>query len=400
MFSYSVFGELCVRCKGRLWCGLPKCPILENAKNIMPKLKISSGSIFGPSPPSIFVGRYGYPNVYAGPLVAEDRGRIFSSTRELYGRDLGEILSMTSVLVRTSRRVNVRKIKERIVEKSQEIAMSERAVDTEIWVEKAYGFPQVDEFFHPTGPRVIPRRIDVVDNPIIPKKVDMVVEERLKANLVIKELYKSGYEVDYIQRLLSSGVLGRDKRLVPTRWSITAVDDIASKSLLEDVRLYDTIDGVEYYYNKFMGNEFHIFLIPGIWEYEMIESWMRGSIYSPTGYVGEGDYEPYEGRRDYASNITGAYYAARLAVVENLYKRRRQAKVLIYREITPEYKLPLGVWVIREGVRHALYREPKIFETYSQAIEYAEERSHLKGWSGKSKIVFNLKHQRRIDDFL
>jgi len=366
----------------------------------MPKLKITSNSIFGPSPPSIFVGKFGYPNVYAGPLVSEDRSMIFSSTRELYGKNLENIISLTSVLLRTSKRVNVRKIENKIVEKSQEIAMSERTIDTEIWVEKSYYLPHVDEFFHPTGPRIVPRRIDVVDNPAIPKKVDMIVEEKLKAERGIRELYQYGYDVDYIQRLLASGVLGRDRRLVPTRWSITAVDDIASKALLKEVKLYESIDKIEYYHNKFMGNEFHIILIPGIWEYEMIESWMRGSIYSPHGYVGEGDYEPYEGRKDYASNITGAYYAARLAVAESLYKRRRQAKVLVYREITPEYKLPLGVWVIREAVRHALYNEPMIFETLSKALDFVEQRTHLKGWPKKSKIVFNLRHQKRIEDFL
>jgi len=394
-----VFGDLCVRCKGRLWCGLPKCPILESAKSLLPKLRVSSNSIFGPSPPSIFVGRMGYPNVYAGPLISEDKERIFSSTKELYGRGLDEIISLTSTLIRTSTKVNVKKIVNRMVETSQEIAMSERAVDTEIWVEKTYNFPQVDMFFHPTGPRVIPRKIDVVDNPVIPKKVDMVVEERLKASIAIKELYQSGYDVDYLQRLMSSGALGRDKKLVPTRWSITAVDDIASKYILKDVRLYESIDKIEYYYHEYMGNRFHIIFIPGIWEYEMIESWMRGSLYAGDWSIGAGDYEPYEGRRDYASSVTGAYYAARLAVAEHLQGRRRQAKVLIYREITPEYKLPLGVWVIREAVRHALYKKPTIFESIDETLKYVNQRTQMKEWYGRSKILSNLKHQRKLEDF-
>ncbi len=394
-----MFGELCLRCKGRLWCGLPKCPILENAKNIMPKIKLNSNSIFGPSPPSVFVGRYGYPRVYAGPLVSENKDRIFSSTRELYGKSLHEIITRTSSLLRTSKKVNVRKV-DKLVEVSQEIAMSEKPVDTEIWVERFYGGTELDNFFHPTGPRVEPRRIDVVDNPIIPKRVDMVVEERLKAQHAIRELYRYGYDVDYLQRLMASGVFGKDRRLVPTRWSITAVDDISSKELINELKLYDSINSVEYYFEKFMGNEFHVFLIPGIWEYEMIESWMRGSLYSPGWDIGAADYEPYEGRKSYASNITGAYYAARLAITEHLHTRRRQVKALIYREITPEYKLPLGVWVIREGVRHALYKEPVKFESLKEAVEHAEKRTHLKGWIKKSKIAYNLKHQRRLEDFI
>ncbi len=393
-----MFGELCVKCKGRLWCGLPKCPILESAKNTIPKLKIYSDSLFGPSPPSVFVGRFGYPNVYAGPLISEN-DKIFRSTSELYGKSLSEILTSTSSLVRASKRVNVRRV-DKLVEKSQEIAMSAKSVDTEIWIEKFYGGASIDDFFHPTGPRVEPRKIDIVDNPSIPKRVDMVVEERLKAEIAIRELYKLGYNVDYLQRIMASGVLGKDKKLVPTRWSITAVDDILFKGLIREVKRFDTIDKVEYYSENFMGNEFHIFLIPGTWEYEMLESWLKGAIYSPEQDIVAEDYEPYEGRRDYADNITGAYYAARLAIVENLKNRRRQAKALVYREITPEYKLPLGVWVIRESTRHALLKTPMYFENLESALKYAGEKAHIKNWYKGSKILYNLKHQKRLDDFI
>ena len=393
-----MFGELCVKCKGRLWCGLPKCPILESAKNVLPKLKISSDSLFGPSPPSVFVGRFGYPNVYAGPLISES-DKIFNSTKELYGKSLGAILASTSSLVRASKRINVRRV-DKIVEVSQEIAMSEKPVDAEIWIEKFHGGARIDDFFHPTGPMIEPRKIDIVDNPSIPKRVDMVVEERLKAELAIKELYRNGYDVDYLQRIMAAGLLGREKKLVPTRWSITAVDDIAFKGLIKEVKRFDTIDKVEYYSESFMGNEFHIFLIPGTWEYEMLESWLKGALYSPEQDVVAEDYEPYEGRRDYADNITGAYYAARLAIVENLKDRRRQAKAMVYREITPEYKLPLGVWVIRESVRHALLKTPLYFEDLNDALKHAERKTHIKRWYKKSKILYNLKHQRRLEDFI
>ncbi len=395
-----MFGELCVKCKGRLWCGLPKCPILEAAKDYIPRIKVSGDSIFGLSPPSIFVGRYGYPHVYAGPLISEnDEGTVFSQTSALYGKDLEYIMGIASTLLRTSKRVNVKKVGGRLVEKTQEIAMSLKPLDTEIKVEKTIGIPEVDEYFHPTGPRIIPRRIDVVDNPDIPRKVDSLVEDRVKANIAIEELYKYGLSVDYIQRLLSSGTLGYDKKLVPTRWSITAVDDAISKRLIKDIKHMESVDKVEYYRNSFMGNDFHIFLIPGSWEYEMIETWMRGSIYATQTYIGE-DYEPYEGRKTYASNITGAYYAARLAVAEHLSRRKRQAKVIVYREITPEYRLPLGVWVIRESVRHAFKNRAEIYEDIEAALRTSERLTKNPTWIKRSRILYNLKHQKTIDDFL
>ena len=395
-----MFGELCVRCKGRLWCGLPKCPILESAKNYLPRLKINPSDIFGTSP-SIFVGRYGYPNVLAGPLISQDeKPMLFFDTSLLYGKDLDYIVRSTSSLLRASVRVNVKKPAGRIVDATQEISMSTKPLDTEVKVERVKNTPTLDTFFHPTGPIIVPRKIDVVDNPAIPKKVDSAVDERLKANRVIVELYRYGFSVDYIQRLLSSGVLGFDRKLVPTRWSITAVDDIIAKDLMKRVKKYDTIGEVEYYSNSFMGNYFHILLIPGSWEFEMLESWLSGSVYSSSQTIVGEDYEPYEGRKKYAENITGAYYSARLAVLEHLERRRRQAKVIIYREITPEYKLPLGVWVIRETARHAMYSTPLKFSTLDESVRFVNEKVRNKKWSEKSKIIYILKKQRRIEDFI
>lgn len=394
-----MFGELCARCKGRLWCGLPKCPILEAAKNYLPRIKIGGDSLFGLSPPSIFVGRFGYPRVYAGPLVSENENSIIvADTSSLYGKNLDFILRNTSSLIRASMTINVKKIEGRIVDATQEIAMSLKPLDTEVKVEKINLSPNLDTYFYPTGPRVIPRRIDVVGNPDVPRKVDSVVEDRIKANEAIIELYKYGLSVDYLQRLLSSGILGRERKMVPTRWSITAVDDIITKSLLREVKHYESIDKIEYYFNSFMGNEFHILLIPGIWEYEMIETWIRGSLYASSTFTGE-DYEPYEGRKDYAENITGAYYAARLAIAEELYRRRKQAKVLIYREITPDYRIPLGVWVIRETVRDAFRRKPEILEDVDSAIREINKRTHVKNWTEKSKIIRNIRYQTTLDLF-
>ena len=65
------------------------------------------------------------------------------------------------------------------------------------------------------------------------------------------------------------------------------------------------------------------------------------------------NYEPYSGRKDYADQTAGAYYAARLGALEHLDARQRQAKVLILRDVSPEYWAPLGVWIIRETVRNA-----------------------------------------------
>ena len=367
----------------------------------MPAFKIKSGDLFGISPPSLFVGRYGYPRVYAGPLVSGDADTALSDTASLYGKGLDYILSHTSSLIRVASKIDVKHPYSKMVEATQEISLSVKPLDTEVKVEKININPTMDSYFHPTGPRVLARRVDVVDNPSIPKRVDMTVDEGMKATRAIIELYRYGFSVDYIQRILSAGVLGmnNNRKIVPTRWSITTVDDVIGKALLKDIRYYENVGEIEYYFNEYMGNEFHIFLIPGMWEYEMIESWLRGALYSPNATVSGEDYEPYEGRKKYAANITGAYYSARLAVAEHLYKRKRQARVLIYREIRPDYKIPLGVWVIREIVRNAFANKPRRFASMEMALGESKKRVAVVRWPEKSKILYNMKHQRKLEDF-
>jgi len=189
-----------------------------------------------------------------------------------------------------------------------------------------------------------------------------------------------------------------NKKLVPTRWTITAVDDMISKRLIKEVKMNNTIDQVEYFYSSYLGNSFHIFLIPDIWSFEMLETWVKGAFYASANVVSE-DYEGYEGRKDYASNITGAYYSARLAVLEHLKKIGKQASVLIYREVSPEYSIPLGVWLIRETIRNAMRSKPILFENMKMAVQYAMNNTLMKNWNEKSQILKLLNTQKKLTDF-
>ncbi|HDD05009.1 MAG TPA: hypothetical protein ENF51_00775, partial [Candidatus Aenigmarchaeota archaeon] len=103
------------------------------------------------------------------------------------------------------------------------------------------------------------------------------------------------------------------------------------------------------------GNYFTVLLLPNKWSFELFELWRPESFWWRGKEVKVNrDFEGFYGRKNYAENTGGGYYAARLPVVEYLYEKRRQASVIVVRHITPDYYLPLGVWVVREGVRKAL----------------------------------------------
>ena len=78
--------DLCVRCKGRGYCGQP-CKILAKIKNLFPKTKMHFS---GSSPPEIFVGRNFYPNVYTGILAPQEHGNTedMSFPEQWYAKNL------------------------------------------------------------------------------------------------------------------------------------------------------------------------------------------------------------------------------------------------------------------------------------------------------------------------
>jgi hypothetical protein len=106
------------------------------------------------------------------------------------------------------------------------------------------------------------------------------------------------------------------------------------------------------------------------------------------------DYEFFNGRKDYASNVTGGYYATRLAVAEYLHKIKRQASVIVLRKISNEYFVPLGVWVVRETARNCFNRSTE-FSEKENLFRYIERLIDV-DWRNKSNL---LNMQKRVIDY-
>jgi hypothetical protein len=158
---------------------------------------------------------------------------------------------------------------------------------------------------------------------------------------------------------------------VPTRWSITAVDDTVGQYLRGGIGTASSVDEVEVWYNEYVGNDYWVVLAPGNWEFELVELKAPGSIWNPEpdgSYYVAADSEGYDGRTEYVEETSGAYYASRLAVLEHLQERDRQATCLVVRHAREAYWAPVGVWQVREGVRHAFEGDPVTAETFHDAV--------------------------------
>ena len=403
--------SLCVVCKGsRFLCGKTRCPIMLKVSFFLKSVPLlSSEDVSGFSPPSVFIGRIGYPHVYAGPLVppVDEDTSIFDMPEQWFGRTMDEIVGFRSLLVRGKYRVHVQKFEDagRIIEQTRELALAENCVDMELnLTKKPRGSIFMDDEVQPFGPSA-PMRDLHLGNAKFDNRVEKAYRDTdLKAVEAVKELYGRGVLVTKIQRAFSVGAFGLEKnrKLVPTRWSITAVDDIIGKDLLKEVKTFPEINEYRVYESVYLDNVFEILMIPAQWSYESMEAWFPGTTWNPNGTSTAifSDWEGNNGRTTYAA-IGGCYYSARLAVCELLLKERRQATVVVLREARPGYIMPVGVWQVRENVRNAMRQTPFKFNKLDESLKFIGERFEipLKRWINQSELIKQALFQRRISDF-
>jgi hypothetical protein len=392
--------NICIQCKGgRHLCGEKHCPLLakiEIAPQIINKI---SDEFFGPAT-SIFVGHEGYPNINIGPLGAIQMMEGIDSPETWFGREYSQIIQMRSLVLRSKSKENV-KAKSRFIEENQMLALAKKPTDVEMKFKSKPSFNMnFSDITQPMGPTAQLDKMKIVENPKIPNYVESVVNDDLKSVEQIKLLYQR-FDTYYITNILSSGVLGKEdnKKLVPTRWSITALDDMLAKHLMTKIRTYQQIDKFLVYESQYLSNNFVILLMPGKWEYENFEAWAPGSFWAAQMKEVEiaEEYEPFEGRTTYADVEGGGYYAARLGVCEGLEQMKKQARVIVFREIYEGYQIPVGVWQVRENARNALKNPSKQFNTLNEALNYIQTKIRLKlnDYRTKSRIL----SQRRIVDF-
>jgi len=403
--------SLCALCRGtKLLCGKSRCPIIVkyHSKNKIEPL-IDKIKIGGASPPSVFIGRVGYPKVSIGPMIPPVMGDTsIIDTPELWlDKSLDEIVDFRSMLIRGKHTVDIYDVdsSNKIVEYTKELAFSKNSVFTEaIFTKKPSGKIAFYDESQPHGPSAPIKRFDI-SNPKYEQNIEKAYYDTdLKSKDAVFNLYKNGVNISKIQRAFSVGGFGIKKfrRFVPTRWSITAVDSAIGKNLMKNTKTYPWINEFRVYYHNQFDNRWAIIMIPSEWQYELVEAWYPNTTWNPYGRQISifNSYEFYNGRKTYAE-IGGCYYAARLAVNETLAKERRQAGALILREAHPGYIMPIGVWNVRESVRKALKEKYNKFDTLNKALVFISNKMDIpiSRWIRNSAILKKQLYQKRLEDF-
>jgi hypothetical protein len=146
-------------------------------------------------------------------------------------------------------------------------------------------------------------------------------------------------------------------------------------------------------------------LLPKPWSFEQLEAWVPGSVWNSdksfSSITISHDHEFFGGMKGYADNVTGAYYAVRLSVLEYLVGKKKQAMVVVFREVGEGYKLPLGSWVCGETAKAAMRKEPKIFSKLELALSYIGKKIAvpIQRWEQESAVLDYYNKQKTLFDF-
>jgi hypothetical protein len=332
----------------------------------------------GSTPPSVFIGSWNYPKVYAGPMIAPQHGdtTIMDCPESwIPGQKTQEdIIRYRLSLVRGKQPVRITDLKNRFVGKLQEISLAEGSTDSEAEFDRKPTGTSFSDEHTPFGPSALIEKFDIGN-----VKWDHALEKvyydgDLLAADAVTCLHNKGIPFSSIQKAFSVGTMGaqRRRRLVPTRWSITACDSIIGKNLLQEVRQFDMIDCCRVHEFSSLNNYYTVLLTPTAWQYEWMEAFLH--ILGREELIFS-DFEHNAGKKGY-STVGGCYYSCKMAVLEALAREQKQAGAIILREAYPGY-VPMGVFNVRENVRNAMNQPPKEFADMNAALLYISSKLQL-----------------------
>jgi len=226
-------------------------------------------------------------------------------------------------------------------------------------------------------------------------KVEDLLNDKRKAYEQIIDMYElfknnKAFE-EQIYFLLSLGVFGINKKALDSNKAISTYDSTVASFLEEKIDDYESLEEIMFFYLRNKGNTFLIFLIPSNnFEFELVEV-----IENNGKKLIFNDYERLKIKVK-EPNTAGAFFAAKLAVLEYLEEIKRKGKVVIFRLIN-NYQIHLGVVLVRESIREALKNKDLSFKEKDKIIEVLKKFNI--DWRISSLLKNEFK-QKRISDFL
>jgi len=334
--------------------------------------------ITGTSPPSVFIGSWNYPDIYAGPMVTAAHGNTsIMDTPESWipeNKTQEEIIGYRLNLIRGKQRVNAGELNTSFIEKLQNISLSAASVESEAAFSCTPSGTAFSEEHTPFGPSAPLDRFEIESGRWDRDLEKVFYDTDMKSADAVIDLHRKGILFSNIQKAFSAGTMGcgRNRRLVPTRWAITACDTTIGDHLLSEVRKCQVIDTWRVHEFSSLHNNYAVILMPTDWQYEWSEAFLH--ILGNEELV----FSDHEGRKKKTvySHLGGCYYSCKMAVLEALAREQKQAGAIILREALHGY-IPMGVFNVRENVRNAMNQPSLEFEDIRAALAHISRKFTL-----------------------
>ena len=358
----------------------------------------------GSTPPSVFIGRWSYPKVYAGPMMVPQLGDtyIMDSPEQWIANNKSQedIITYRMNLVRGKQLIDIKDVENPFVEKLQDISLASKSIDSEATFGSKPVGASFNEEITPHGPSAIIEKFDI-DAVRWDKQLEKsFYDTDLKARDAVMNLHNKDVPFSAMQKAFSVGAFGlkKNRKLVPTRWSITACDSTIADNLLKEVRHYPIMDSHRVYEFSSLNNYYAIILTPTEWQYEWFEAFIKVLGGEEMMFS---DYETNSNKTEY-SCVGGCYYSAKMAVLDKLAKLKLQSGVIILREAYSGY-IPLGVFNVRENIKFAMNGDYKEFESLKEALVYCGTKLQIpiSKYVKQSNLLKELLHSKQttLDNF-
>ena len=358
----------------------------------------------GSTPPSVFIGRWSYPKVYAGPMMVPQLGDtyIMDSPEQWIANNKSQedIITYRMNLVRGKQLIDIKDVENPFVEKLQDISLASKSIDSEATFGSKPVGASFNEEITPHGPSAIIEKFDI-DAVRWDKQLEKsFYDTDLKARDAVMNLHNKDVPFSAMQKAFSVGAFGlkKNRKLVPTRWSITACDSTIADNLLKEVRHYPIMDTHRVYEFSSLNNYYAIILTPTEWQYEWFEAFIKVLGGEEMMFS---DYETNSNKTEY-SCVGGCYYSAKMAVLDKLAKLKLQSGVIILREAYSGY-IPLGVFNVRENIKFAMNGDFKEFESLKEALVYCGTKLQIpiSKYVKQSNLLKELLHSKQttLDNF-
>lgn len=343
-----------------------KLKFYEEIKKYQKTLKPTKEIIgFGSAP---IVGEKNYPFLATHNISNEEKSSSFFETGNLVKKSYDDILPLKAKSILGSTNKNyIKKPRTKIVEELRDIYKSKKAVEMQSTFEKELIFNKIltSKVSGVMGSQNELTKLEAQENTSTSNKIEKFTQNDIKAREAIISLYEKGINEHQIINLLALGSFGIDinRKLVPTKWAISAYDQTIEKYLHKKILNNNVINEYEIYHDLDKGNDFIIILIPDHFNAEIVETWdvsgldqeaLSGKWKTNKKTIIEVDYVGNDNKlKTKEPQTAGGFWATKSPIHRFLDERKKQASYISIRFID-NYEIPLGVVFVRECVRKAL----------------------------------------------